>query len=538
MARWPFAAAHSPAAGLTLGGAAFGHVRPAANSLARAKAAHTEAQVLTLILITAVLRLVFAAMFGLGVDESYMVAAGRSLQFGYFDHPPVAWWMAWGAAHLAGSEAPLAVRLPFILLFAASTWLMYRLGAALYSDRAGLWAAVVLNLSPVLGFTAASWVLPDGPLIFALLGFAVCLTHASRDPGRRALGWWLLAGLCAGLALTSKYTAILTLIGAGAYLLTSARRGAWLRHPGPWLAAAAGLLVFMPVIVWNLQHHWASFAFQGGRAGALEFHPERLFTTLLGEGVFILPWLWLPLMILLVAGLRRGPGDRSAWLLCCLGLPPIALFAAVSVVAHKAVLMHWAAPGYLMLIPLLGAVIEERLAFGDRRVAGAIVATAIFMGLLIGLVASEVRFNWLPQGFAPAVAKTNPNLEVIDWTTLKTSLAARDLLDRPNTVIGTTSWRFAGKVDYALGGAAPVICLNDDQRQYGFARPRDRQIGRDVLIIAPDRPDLAEIQREYGGRFATIRPLAPVVVLHAGRPAFVVSLYLGTALRLPAPDHG
>ena len=30
---------------------------------------------------------------GLGVDESYMVAAGREVGLGYFDHPPVAWWL-------------------------------------------------------------------------------------------------------------------------------------------------------------------------------------------------------------------------------------------------------------------------------------------------------------------------------------------------------------------------------------------------------------------------------------------------------------
>ena len=51
-----------------------------------------------------------------------------------------------------------------------STVLMYRVTAALFGERAGLWAAAVLNAAPVLGITSASWVLPDGPLIAALLG--------------------------------------------------------------------------------------------------------------------------------------------------------------------------------------------------------------------------------------------------------------------------------------------------------------------------------------------------------------------------------
>src|SRR6201997_1378557 len=97
-----------------------------------------------LILATFVARLLFASALGLGVDESYMVAAGRKLQLSYFDHPPIAWWLAWAAAHLTGSESPIVVRLPFIALFAVTTSLMYRLASALFSPQAGFWAAVVL----------------------------------------------------------------------------------------------------------------------------------------------------------------------------------------------------------------------------------------------------------------------------------------------------------------------------------------------------------------------------------------------------------
>ena len=126
--------------------------------------------VAALMVVTFLARLLFAASLGLGIDESYMVAAGRKLQLSYFDHPPVAWWLAWGAAHLTGSESAIVVRLPFIALFALTTFLIYRVTSALLNAEAGLWAAVVLNVAPVLGITAGTWVLPDGPLFAALLG--------------------------------------------------------------------------------------------------------------------------------------------------------------------------------------------------------------------------------------------------------------------------------------------------------------------------------------------------------------------------------
>src|ERR1700724_306609 len=140
--------------------------------------------VAALILGTFFARLVFSAALGLGIDESYMVAAGRKLQLSYFDHPPLAWWMAWGIAHLTGTESAFVVRLPFVALFVLTTFLMYRVTAALFDPEAGLWAAVVLNMAPVLGITAGTWVLPDGPLLAALLGTLACVIAALRSARR------------------------------------------------------------------------------------------------------------------------------------------------------------------------------------------------------------------------------------------------------------------------------------------------------------------------------------------------------------------
>src|ERR1700693_5035803 len=167
--------------------------------------------ILPLIAATTLIRLAFAATTGLGMDESYMVTAGRVLSLGYFDHPPASWWLSWGAAHMFGTEAPWAVRLPFILLFAISQILVWRIACLVADQRAGFWAVVALNLSPVFGLTTGTWVLPDGPLDAALLGAALCLLHAlpAKDPDAfdwRAAGWWAATGLCAGLALFSKYS--------------------------------------------------------------------------------------------------------------------------------------------------------------------------------------------------------------------------------------------------------------------------------------------------------------------------------------------
>lgn len=477
-----------------------------------------------LILGTFVARLLFAGSLGLGIDESYMVAAGRHLQLGYFDHPPIAWWLAWAAAHIAGSDTAIVVRLPFIALFGLTTWLVFRVTADLFDASAGLWAAVLANLCPVIGVSAGSWVLPDGPLFAGLLGATACLIAALPAEGRAALGWWGGTGICAGLALASKYSAGLTILGAVVFLLTERDSHRWLLRPHPYVAGMIALTVFMPVLVWNARHGWVSLLFQAGRAEG-RFNPLGPLLTLAGAALFLLPWLWLPLMWCGFNALRQGPADKGRWLLVCLAAPPIFFFTLVSL--HSRVLFHWAAPGYLMLLPLLGDAIARRR--GRRRW---LLATGVLVAFGVAVVATDVRFNWLRKAVGEFLPIRDPALDAVDWTSLRTELAERGLLDRPGLIVAGTRWLDAGKIDYALGGSRPVICLGADPREYGVIAPVARFAGSDVLIVAPHLT-LADIATQFGSLFGSIEELAPATLLHAGRPAMTLPLFIGHRLRKP-----
>src|SRR5881394_1337698 len=78
-------------------------------------------QVAVLVGIGIAARVVLAAVLGLGVDESYEVVMSRVVSLGYFDHPPLSFWIPALAARLTGSEHRVLLRVPFILLFAATT---------------------------------------------------------------------------------------------------------------------------------------------------------------------------------------------------------------------------------------------------------------------------------------------------------------------------------------------------------------------------------------------------------------------------------
>ena len=423
---------------------------------------------------------------------------------------------------LAGSEAPVVVRLPFVALFCLSTWLVYRLGTLVDSPEAGLWAAVSLNMAPVLGITTGSWVLPDGPLVCALLGAGCCLMRAL--PAARGWGWWLGAGACAGLALLSKYSAVLTLAGAALYLLTSPAHRRWLLRPQPWAALGLAAAIFAPVLAWNAGHGWISFAFQGSRALAVKLHPVAPLAVLGGAALFLLPWIWAGLLLVLLRGLRAGPLAWRSWLLCWLALPPIVLFAVVALWSRH-VLAHWAVPGYLFLFPLLGATLARLAESRPALLRRAAVGTVAVLSLAVLVTAAELRWNWL----AAIVPGADPALQALDWTPLRSELDRRGLLHRPNTVIAGTAWWVAGKVDYALGGDPPVICLNVDAREYMLAPGPEAYLGRDVLLLSPT-PGLAWAQLVYGRRFDSIEALPAAALRFPTRPPAAIALFLGHRL--------
>jgi 4-amino-4-deoxy-L-arabinose transferase-like glycosyltransferase len=202
-------------------------------------------------------------------DEAYYWVWSRALAPGYLDHPPmVALWIRAGTELLG--QGNLGVRLFAPLTAAIGSVLLVRAGDDLLPGRhAGLIAAVLMNAT-LLFAVGATTMTPDTPLLLFWTATLWALARLLRTGDGR---WWLVAGLCAGLALDSKYTAVLLAPSILLWVAVTPTLRPWLKRPHPWAAALVALAVFSPVLAWNAAHGWASFAKQGGRAG--DFAPGR-----------------------------------------------------------------------------------------------------------------------------------------------------------------------------------------------------------------------------------------------------------------------
>ena len=196
----------------------------------------------------------------LSPDEAYYWEWSRRLDWGYYSKPPmVAWIMAASTFLLGNSE--FAVRLPAAILATGALFFCWRMAHSMFGRRAGLLALLLAACSP--GASVAAFVMTiDAPLLFFWGAALMSLWEAVRrecspkaDDGH-AFFWWLAAGVAAGAGLLTKQTMAAFWPAAIMSVALHPRTRHLLHSPRLWLSVAVSILLFSPVIWWNMNHDW------------------------------------------------------------------------------------------------------------------------------------------------------------------------------------------------------------------------------------------------------------------------------------------
>ena len=496
--------------------------------------------VLLIIIVSAGLRLAIVSQIGLEYDGNYSVVQARTLAYGYFDHPPMHYWLIWITAKLTGGESPFMMHFPFVLLSGGCTWLIYRITALVFDRRAGFWAAVAFSLAGVFTLAWSFFVLPDGPLFFFLLltvRLLIPVLFGKPDAQAATLGW-LGAGAAAGAALLSKYSAVFLFAGLFLFLATTPSQRKWLGRAAPWLGAVLAGLMFLPVVWWNFRHHWASFSFQGQRAFLSHATPLvrliDLFENIGRQAFFLVPWLYVPMLYVLGKALVRGPRDERRWFFACLAVCPVLVFTLVNVLQRG--LPYWTLSGWLFVFPLFGKeVIELNQAwYGHvRRTAIATAAALIVIAFALTIEAHTGAYaTWMARR-SPSLQDPfrDPMIEFYTWGDLPEILRERGLLDRRVEFIAGIDWRDTARLDYTLGHDYPVLCVGPDGRNYSL-RDTSAFLGRNGLLI--DVPREFDVRNgELDTLFSRRERLENIVLTRSGLSAVELRVERVSGLRVP-----
>ncbi len=197
------------------------------------------------------LHLLTATRYGYFGDEMYFLACGEHLAWGYVDQPPLIAMVAWLVRHTIGTSL-FALHLLPALAGAALVWLS---GAIAREMRGGRVAQALAALS-----TACMFVFFVMHRLFTMNAFeplfwmgCAYLVLRIINTGDQEL--WLWFGVLAGIGLENKYSMAVFGFGLVIGLLLTPERKA-LAHKWIWIGGAIAFLLFLPNLVWTVQHHW------------------------------------------------------------------------------------------------------------------------------------------------------------------------------------------------------------------------------------------------------------------------------------------
>jgi 4-amino-4-deoxy-L-arabinose transferase-like glycosyltransferase len=493
--------------------------------------------VVWLIALTALWRVWAGAMVGFGIGEAYYLASARELHLSYFDQPPLFLWVLWFTNLITPGEAPVLLRLPFILMFSLSTWVIFQMGRRIQSARAGWIAALLFNISLLFQISIGGWAQPEAPLmLFWLLTVWFLLDIFAEEPKAPLISWaWV--GLMLGLTFLSKYHAVFLLYGTGLFALIVPSARKWIVHPGPYVAMAIAALIASPVLIWNWQNEFISFTFQGGRAFGDNFSPLRLLRMVVGQLIYITPWIALPALFAAIVVIIKGPGATwpqsksrgTAFFLVMLAHGPIILFTAVASWSETQFHFHWQAPGYMMLFLVLAMWIDAAWTRHKNLLSAFLLLATIINFALMSVLVTHTSNGWLRQavpGFAQGI---DPTRDALPWSALSDFLREEGAFADGNFVAGV-HWTECGHVDNSVAGEVPFLCISSDPRNIAFNIDPTILEGGTGYIATSVWPD-ESIMRNFSPLFESFEQIGQVDILRSGRAELApVRIYRGEGL--------
>ena len=442
--------------------------------------------VVALVAAMTALRLIYAGVIEPRTDEAYYWTWSKENVLCFLDHPPViAWFIRFGTAVFGDTN--LGVRFAGVLAMLVTQLLLADIVRRVTHDLRAIVLAVLMPEAALYYGLLMAKVSPD----VALIPFAVAMVWAlirlhESDDAR----WWLAAGAFAGLALLSKFTAVMLVPAVAAFMLVPEWRRRWLASPYPWLGAVIAMVLLAPVLIWNAGHDWASFRFQLLRATATHEISLRTVADYVGlqfglVGFILLPVVLSGLTLSAWRGYRRG--DAVPILLSTCVIVPFLYFFWKSLtlrVGDTWPMFMWpigfaAAAVNIAMLPREGFpawMIRSTIGW-----ANAAIVSGIAFVVLVFLYYVVAPWNFI--GKADPIGGEAGYEQVVDR-------AKAQMQKTGATWIATSDYRTYAMLRWYFGGRVPVIQVNERGRFLGFRDPGMASIrGHTGLYVAREPDD-------------------------------------------------
>ncbi|MES2905484.1 MAG: glycosyltransferase family 39 protein [Pseudomonadota bacterium] len=453
-----------------------------------------------ILLFTLCMQYILSARLELSFDEAYYWLWAKNLQLSYYDHPPMVALLIAASTSVFGN-AEWAVRFFSPLMQCGAALLLAKAVQDFGGDKkAQIMAALFLPVT-ILGYVLFITT-PDTPLMFFATLMLFTLARFYKTQNRN---WWLAIGAAGGLALLSKYTAIMLFAGVFIWLVSSPRRRNEFRQLKLWAGLLLSAIIFSPVLIWNLQNGGASFFKQAGRFDFLSVWTRFMLDDFLAGQVILITPLLLALVVYatVLQFKKMRTGESRAVLLCALALPTILIIGLLSCL--RKVEANWA------LISLPPLIVMTALSASEKwpemknftRVAFASGGA---------LVACMLLYLFIP--FSHSYVNVDISQRLSGHRRVADNLAK--FAEKSNAcLVVTADYATNALMAYYLHGRYDVVQITQSERYTSWQRPDMKDcFGRNVLAVSQIKH--ANAENEFRAALGNLEQLAVLRRAHRG----------------------
>ncbi|MBL8498706.1 glycosyltransferase [Nitrosomonas sp. JL21] len=474
-----------------------------------------------IVLFAVLLRLVYFGLAQLIPDEAYYWQYAQHMDLSFYDHPPMVAWLIWLGTSLLGDNE-FGVRIGAILCGLITMGYLYALAQNLYDKTTAMRAVLLLAILPA-GFASGLLMTPDAPLAAA---WAATLYYMERALVAGQRNAWLGMGIAFGLGLLSKYTLGLLGIAALMFVIIDSVARQWMKRPHPYLAALLAVSLFSPVIIWNYQHDWVSFAFQSTRvlADNDQFGVHLLILHII---ILLTPVGFIAALMALVTrhdqpSERQFAQRRRLFVQVFTGIPLVIFFATSAFDAPR---FHWTGPLWLALLPTLAWMMGQTEQIGNfaKRIQAAWQPTIISC---VFVYAAVLHYVVLGIPGIPYQLFT----EHYFWreTAREIRQIVADVKEQTGEnpiVVGMSKWSVASSLYFYSHGEAKLDIrsrnlFGDSGAMYEFWYPDRMPIDRPIIQVSMTRKHIEKTRRGIDVNPMLIHPgaIESRVIERHGRP--------------------
>ncbi len=284
--------------------------------------------------------------YGIFRDEFYYLDCANHLDWGYVDHPPLSIFILWVFRGLLG-DSMLAIRFPTMLIGAATIFITGMMVRDMGGKRwAQTLACLAVFIAPIYMVMGSFFSMNPFDQFFWTLGAYVLVRIIQEDNPKL----WLYFGLVAGLGLQNKISVAFFGIGLVVALLLTPQRKHY-RDKHLHLGGAIAVLIFLPHLIWQITHDWATLEFM--RNATLNKNVKMPPLDFMKEQLLLLHPFTAPLWITGLVYAFVSTHGRRFRLLALIFLTVLVVFLSTSAKAY------YLAPAFPMIFAL-GAVAFER----------------------------------------------------------------------------------------------------------------------------------------------------------------------------------